>query len=150
MALLSLRHFEMHRDHNRRIFTRYRERSSNWHGLRLYDYPAGEAHNFQYAVLELDDRARLTRDELLELLRAENVQARRYFHPGVHHQSPYVEQGRPVSLPYTEALCQRTLQIPLGPTVTDDVAARICDLIDLTSSESDSITRRLRERPTEF
>ncbi|AMO35706.1 DegT/DnrJ/EryC1/StrS family aminotransferase [Thauera humireducens] len=147
MALLSLRHFEMHRDHNRRIFTRYRERSPAWCGVRLYDYPDGEAHNYQYAVLELDDEARLTRDELLELLRAENIQARRYFHPGVNRLYPYVEQHGDVTLPCTETLCRRTLQIPLGPTITYDVAERICDLIDLASAESDAIARHLRKRP---
>lgn len=146
MALLSLRHFDTHRDHNRRIFALYRERAAAWRGIRLYDYPDGEAHSYQYAVLELDDAAGLTRDELVELLRAENVQARRYFHPGVHRLSPYAERPHFLALPVTEALCRSTLQIPLGPCVSENVAGRICDLIDLALAASDSITRHLRER----
>ncbi|MDG3064001.1 DegT/DnrJ/EryC1/StrS family aminotransferase [Thauera mechernichensis] len=146
MALLSLRHFDAHRDHNRRIFMRYRERAAVWRGVRLYDYPNGEAHNYQYAVLEVDSAAGLSRDDLLDLLRAENVLARRYFHPGVHHLSPYAEQARPPLLPVTDALCRSSLQIPLGPRVDEGIAEVICGLIDLALAHADEIGRRLQAR----
>lgn len=144
MALLSLRHYDEHRDHNRRIFALYRERAAAWPGIRLYDFPDGEAHNYQYAVLELNAAFGLARDELVELLRAENVLARRYFYPGVHRLSPYSERSDAPALPVTEALCGNTLQIPLGPCVSEDVASRICDLIDLAFAHSTAISGRLR------
>lgn len=144
MALLSLRHFDEHRDHNRRIYSIYRRRAAAWPGIRLYDFPDGEAHNYQYAVLELGPAAALTRDELVELLRAENVLARRYFYPGVHRLSPYAERPDTPALPVTEALCHCALQIPLGPCVSEDVANRICNLLDLALTAAPGIADRLR------
>ncbi|WP_341645459.1 DegT/DnrJ/EryC1/StrS family aminotransferase [Thauera sp. SDU_THAU2] len=145
MALLSLRHFDRHRGRNRRIFDVYRQRAATWPDIRLYDFPDGEAHNYQYAVLEISPAAALTRDELITLLHAENVLARRYFSPGVHRLSPYAEQPDPPALPVTEALCRNVMQIPLGPRVDAEAAHRICDLIELALAEGGSIAPRLRQ-----
>ena len=145
MALLSLRHFDRHRGRNRRIFDIYRQRAATWPDIRLYDFPDGEAHNYQYAVLEISPAAALTRDELITLLHAENVLARRYFSPGVHRLSPYAEQPDPPALPVTEALCRNVMQIPLGPRVDAEAAHRICDLIELALAEGGSIAPRLRQ-----
>lgn len=144
MALLSLRHFDEHCDHNRRIHNIYRRRAAAWSDIRFYDFPDGELHNHQYAVLELKPAAPLARDELLALLRAENVLARRYFYPGMHRLPPYADRTDTIALPVTEALCRNTLQIPLGPYVSEDMAERICDLFDLALANSTSITSRLR------
>lgn len=151
MALLSLDHYDANRDHNRTIFGIYRERSARWPGIRLYDFRGTGLHNFQYAVLETTAaQGAIDRDTLVELLRGENILARRYFHPGVHRLSPYSERPDAVSLPVTDALCRRTLQIPLGPCVTEDVAHGICDIIDLATGEAAAITgRRTQRRDTQ-
>ena len=49
-----------------------------------------ERTNYQYIVLEVDElETGLTRDELVQVLIAENVLARRYFYPGCHRMEPY-------------------------------------------------------------
>ena len=53
-------------------------------GIRLISFDPNEASNYQYVVLEVDQRsAGLSRDELATVLAAENVLARRYFFPAV-------------------------------------------------------------------
>lgn len=143
MALLSLARFDQNREHNKTIFDIYRRRSAPWRGIRLLDYDDDQANNFQYAVLEITDAGDLGRDALVELLRAENVLARRYFHPGVHRLSPYSERHGAYSLPVTDDLCRTTMQIPLGPCVTEEIAHCICDLIDLANREGSAIADRL-------
>jgi dTDP-4-amino-4,6-dideoxygalactose transaminase len=144
MALLSLANFDTHRDHNKTINDIYRLRSSAWHGIRLHDCDNGQAHNFQYAVIEVDeDTNGLGRDALVDLLRAENVLARRYFDPGVHRLSPYSENVGTAQLPVTDVLCRTVMQIPLGPCVTEAIAHQICDLIELASTEGAAIAGRL-------
>ena len=55
----------------------------------------------------------------MEVLWADNVRARRYFHPGVHRMEPYrtlfPDAGR--LLPETERLSQRVLSLPTGTAV---------------------------------
>ena len=59
-------------------------------GIRLISFEPNEVSNYQYVVLEVDQRsAGLSRDELATVLAAENVLARRYFFPGCHRMDAY-------------------------------------------------------------
>ena len=74
---------------NRRNYEAYRAGLSGIEGVELIAYPEAERSNWQYVVLEIDESAGLSRDELQEVLWAENVLARRYFFPGCHRMEPY-------------------------------------------------------------
>ena len=94
-------------------------------GLRaceLIAYDDAELCNWQYVVLEVDESAALTRDELHAVLWAENVLARRYFFPGCHRMEPYRSLFPDVAerLPQTERLVQRVLALPTGTSMTVD------------------------------
>lgn len=144
MALLSLDQYDSNCKHNRSIFDIYRARSQYWSGVRLRDFSGHGTHNFQYAVLETaNDPDAIERDNLVALLRGENILARRYFYPGVHRLSPYVESAGPISLPVTEALCEHTVQIPLGPCVTERIAHGICDVIEFATGNASTINQQL-------
>jgi len=54
-------------------------------GIQLIQYAEQEKNNFQYIVIEVEEKeADLSRDLLVKTLHAENVRARRYFYPGCH------------------------------------------------------------------
>lgn len=144
MALLSLRNLDANIAHNRDIDAIYRARSIDWPGLRLYRHAPEEQNNYQYAVIEVLPGCRIDRDSLVELLRAENVLARRYFYPGLHRVVPFSEQYLHVSLPVTDALAKSCLQIPLGPLVDEDAASQISDLIAFACAHGDAILERMR------
>jgi len=118
---------EVNRHHQRA----YRAGLAGLPGIRLVEYPEGEDHNYQYVVLEIDSaRAGLTRDELLKLLVAENVLARRYFFPGAHRLKPYrAADGSVPHLPETERLCESVLLLPTGTAVSGEDVARVTELI---------------------
>ena len=65
-------------------------------GVSLLGYDENEKNNFQYVVTKIDSReAGLDRDELLSVLHAENVMARRYFYraaTGWSHIAHYSER----------------------------------------------------------
>ncbi|HOW97357.1 MAG TPA: aminotransferase class I/II-fold pyridoxal phosphate-dependent enzyme [Kiritimatiellia bacterium] len=104
---------------NRRNHERYRAALAGLAGVRLLEPAQGERHNFQYVVLEIDETAALARDELLRVLWAENVVARRYFHPGCHRMEPYRTLFPDVAarLPVTERICRRVLVLPTGTAI---------------------------------
>jgi dTDP-4-amino-4,6-dideoxygalactose transaminase len=59
-------------------------------GVRLVPYNEQEQCNYQYVVLEVDEAVtQISRNELVKILWAENVLARRYFYPGCHRMEPY-------------------------------------------------------------
>lgn len=115
-------------------------------GLKVLPYPPDEQCNCQYVVLEVSqDTYGLTRDQLLTLLWAENVQARRYFFPGCHNVEPYRSNfpNAYLLLPHTDELCARVLTLPTGTAVNSAIVGRICAVIRLGSIHSDAIACHL-------
>jgi dTDP-4-amino-4,6-dideoxygalactose transaminase len=146
MGLTGLDCLDAFVDANRRNHAAYRRGLAGLPGLALLSARAGDRTHDHYAVLEVDAAAAgLTRDELLEALHAENVLARRYFHPGCHRMEPYRSEQPDAGarLPVTEALAARVLQLPTGTAVEEDDVAAVCAVIRLALASS----RRLRERP---
>lgn len=133
---------------NRAHYRRYRELLSDLPGIEVIDYPDEGPHNYQYVILEIDETAsKLSRDEFVTVLRAENVLARRYFHPGCHRMEPYATTMPDVGqrLPNTERLCQRVLALPTGTAMTDDDVTTVCELIRTSITASEKVRARLTE-----
>ena len=111
---------------NRRNYEAYARALADLPGIALIPYDRREANNFHYVVLEVnEERFGLTRDELAAVLHAENVLARRYFHPGCHRMEPYRTQFPEVRLPWTEQLSARVLVLPTGAGVDELAIERI-------------------------
>jgi dTDP-4-amino-4,6-dideoxygalactose transaminase len=106
---------------NRANRTAYRQAIEGLPGLALYEFDEQEANNFQYLIVEVDPQAcPFTRDELVTILQAENVIARRYFTPGCHRSMPYRARPRRGTdrLIVTEQLCESLVALPTGAGVT--------------------------------
>jgi len=101
-------------------------------GLRVHAETTRERRNRQYIVVEVDPvEAGLSRDAIVAALQAENVLAKRYFSPGCHRLDPYrlMSTAGQVSLPNTERLCERLMQLPTGTSVSQAEIARIGDFL---------------------
>ena len=131
---------------SRRNYQSYSHHLSNLEGVRLITFNDTEKHNYQYVVLEIDPQITgLTRDQLVAILHAENVLARRYFFPGCHQMEPYRSYfpHSGLLLPHTERLTQNVLCLPTGTAVGETEIATICQLIRLVLQNSDEIMHRL-------
>ena len=124
----------------------YRRRLERLPGMRLLGFDEGERNNYQYVVVEYSAAAQgPTRDQLVELLWAENVMARKYFWPGCHRMEPYrtLYPGAGARLPQTEAIAERLLVLPTGTGVDEHDIERLCDLLELMLREGVALRRRL-------
>ncbi len=148
MGLTNLESLDDFEAANRRNYEAYRFGLSGIPGLSLIRYDNSEKCNYQYIVVEVDEvRAGLTRDELVQLLHAENVLARRYFYPGCHRGEPYrsfYPHAR-FYLPETEKLAQRVMLLPTGTAVSPEEIEVICSILDLVVRQSPKVRKRLRE-----
>ncbi len=133
IALLSLEDFPQNQQNNEMLFRKYEERLEPIPGIKLVK-PAGVTFsNYQYVVCEIDESSfGLSRDSLIAVLKAENVNARRYFYPGTHRNIGYRDglAGVAGSLPVTDHLCASCLQLPVGAMVDGDAVDAICEIID--------------------
>ncbi len=131
---------------NKRNHAAYRNNLAALPGITLMDHPSDRRHNFQYVVADVDETVfPLTRDELLEVLWADNIRARRYFWPSCHNMAPY--QGNPVHtpvpLPATERVARGILVLPTGETLEEPGVARICACIAGAARHAADIRRHL-------
>ncbi|MET9078237.1 DegT/DnrJ/EryC1/StrS family aminotransferase [Streptomyces sp. NPDC004232] len=143
MGLTSLDDMDHFVRRNRDNYLRYRDEISGTPGLRLLEVDEQEANNYQYVVLDVDVAATgLGRDDLIAVLEAENVIARRYFYPGCHRMEPY-RTLRP--LPGTDSISARVMALPTGECVTADQIATVGALIRFAVKRGHEITRRLQQ-----
>ncbi len=132
---------------NQENYLRYRTDLADLRGLGTIEYDRSEKCNYQYVVLEIDDEvAQINRDDLMQVLGAEIVLARRYFFPGCHRMEPYrsLYPKAGSNLTATEEVARRLLQLPTGTAIGEDEIGRICRIIRLVLAEGIRVTDQLR------
>lgn len=134
---------------NRRNYEQYRRALAGVAGVSLLIYDESEKCNYQYIVLEIDERVTgISRDQVMEILWAENALVRRYFYPGCHRMEPYRScfPDAGLLLPETNKLAARVLVLPTGSAVTPDDIARLCGIIRTVVENGALVSGQLRQR----
>jgi dTDP-4-amino-4,6-dideoxygalactose transaminase len=148
MGLTNLDSLEHFLAINRRNYEAYSKVLDGLPGLALLTYNPAEYNNYQYVVVEVSaGQFGLNRDELVAVLQAENVLARRYFFPGSHRMEPYrsfFPHAR-LLLPETERIAARVLLLPTGQSV-DEATVRMIGCILRTARDSAHDIRRVISR----
>ena len=135
MGLTSLESLEKFVAANYRNYKEYRQQLAEVPGVSVLAYDPDEKCNYHYIVLEIDEGVLgIARDQLDDILWAENVLSRRYFYPGCHRMEPYRTRyaQASLSLSETEKLAARVLCLPTGTAVGSDEISAICDIITVT------------------
>ena len=133
---------------NRRNYAAYQDGLRDIPGLRLISFDESERNNYQYMIVEVDETvAGISRDDLVRVLQAENVLARRYFYPGCHEMEPYRSYfpHAGLLLPETKRLTQRVMSLPTGTAVGPEEIAEVCAILNLAVRESRSLQFRLSD-----
>lgn len=148
VGLSSLEHLDEWIAVNRRNRTAWAGSLAEVPGVALRPRGPGDRHNDQYVVAEVDaETAGISRDDLVTALRAENVLARRYFHPGCHRMEPYRSHPprRGWRLPVTEAVCRRVMVLPTGTAVSRADIVRMGKLIARIVDEGVAVAAAVAE-----
>jgi dTDP-4-amino-4,6-dideoxygalactose transaminase len=144
MGLSLIEHLDTLLDRNAATWARYADALRGNSALRLLGPHDGYGSNYQYVVCEVTSDARLTRDQLLNVLWHENVRARRYFFPGCHRTPPYILRRQP-ALPVTEQLADRVLVLPAGASITEAEIDGVLALLDFALTNAQQLKDKLPE-----
>jgi dTDP-4-amino-4,6-dideoxygalactose transaminase len=147
MGLTSLDALDQFIETNLRNYHTYRKELYGIPGIQLVSYNEDEKNNYQYIIVEVDsEQSVLTRNQINDILHAENILSRRYFFPGCHQMEPYrslyPEAG--ARLPFTNNLVTRTLSLPSGTAVNEDDIRSVCQIIRLAVANGDEVAQRLQ------
>jgi len=133
---------------NRRNYEQYRQALAGVAGVSLLTYDEREKCNYQYIVLEIDETVTgISRDQVMEILWAENALVRRYFYPGCHRMEPYrsLFPDAGLLLPETNRLTARVLVMPNGSAVSPEDIATLCGIIRTVVENGALVSGRLKQ-----
>jgi dTDP-4-amino-4,6-dideoxygalactose transaminase len=131
---------------NYRNYKQYQSELTGVPGVHLVSYDESERCNYQYIVLEIDEEViQVNRDQLVEILHAENILARRYFYPGCHQMEPYRSYfpHAGLLLPNTERLVTQVMSLPTGIAVREDEISQICQILRLIVENGTEMWQRM-------
>lgn len=146
MGITSLESIDEFIATNRQHYETYRRELARIPGVSVARYDEAERSNYQYIILEIEPQLTgLTRDQLVQILRAENVLARRYFYPGVHRMEPYASYfpNAHLLLQATEQLSTRVMSLPNGTGVSEAEVNAICALVRFCCENGATLASRL-------
>lgn len=147
MGLTSLENIDEIIAINRENYLTYHEEIDGLAALSVIRYDVQERNNYQYIVVSVDsDRSPLNRDELIDVLHADNVLARKYFWPGCHRMEPYrsLQPNASLMLQETERLAAQTLVLPTGQAINSQSVKSICGIIRYALENAEAVRAALR------
>lgn len=130
MGLCNLRHLEEEIAKRKTVVEHYRSRLSDVAGIRLCAPQADVTPNYAYFPIVFDG-FKLSRDEVFEKLKANDIIARKYFYPLTSDFECYrdLPSAGGEKTPIAKHIADCVLTLPLYADLTADEVDRICDLI---------------------
>jgi len=134
---------------NQQNYKQYQRELQDLAGISLFKYNKIDFYNYQYIVLEVDETTtNISRNQIMKILHAENVLARRYFYPSCHRMEPYrsFSPHAGLLLPETEKISNRVLVLPTGTSTSSDDIYKITQLIRFCVKNGLEISQKLQSK----
>ncbi|EGR5122793.1 DegT/DnrJ/EryC1/StrS family aminotransferase [Vibrio cholerae] len=130
-GLVQLKHIDNAMAQRKAIDTLYRAELTGVKGISLYQHDKHANSNFSYFPILVEADYPLSRDELYEKLKANQILSRRYFYPLISNMPMY--RGLPSAdvahLPKANALAEKVLCLPIFNELKPNEQQQIIELI---------------------
>ena len=127
MGICNLRHIEGEITKRKTAVERYRQRLSGVGGIKLVSEQDGVKSNYAYFPVVFDGY-KYDRDQIFEMLKNEDIIARKYFYPLTNSFECYKDYDKGET-PVAEHIATRVLTLPLFADLTVEDVDKICDII---------------------
>ena len=128
MGLCNLKRIEEEIRKRKLVVERYYEHLSDIKGLKLLQPQKGVKSNYAYFPVVFDGYS-LSRDEIFEVLRKNDIFPRKYFYPLTNSLDCYNNGFNPDKTPVAKYVADRILTLPLYSDLPLDTVDRICKII---------------------
>ncbi len=128
MGLCNLRHVDEEIEKRKKIVERYRDRLTNVDGIKIKQSQINVKENYAYFPVLFNGFSK-TRDEIFEILRENDIFARKYFYPLTCDYECYKQYSKDISVPVARNLASKVLTLPLFADLPLVDVDRICDII---------------------
>ncbi len=130
-GLLQLKHVDAALSERASIYQRYTELLADIEDIDLIQVPENVSWNYAYFPILIKETFPLSRDEVYELLKTENIYTRRYFFPLISSFAMYrgLPTSSPENLPYANKIADEVLCLPIYPGLLVQDQLRIVETI---------------------
>lgn len=131
-GLLNLKQVDAAIEARQKVANAYREALKDVKGIRFFEDMVGVRHNYSYFPIFVDaEQYGITRDELYEKMKAENVYGRRYFYPLITAFEPYRDYPTAAAsnLPIATKVADQVICLPMHHELNEEDLKRIIDCI---------------------
>lgn len=128
MGICNLRHIDKEIERRKAVVERYIETLDNIQEIKLCKPQAGVKSNYAYFPV-IFDGYKLSRDEVFEKLKKENIFARKYFYPLTSEFECYKGRFDIQETPVAKYISERVLCLPLYADLSLEDIDRICNII---------------------
>ncbi len=130
MGVCNLRHLDEEIAKRAKVSEHYHKRLDGVEGIRLNTLQEGVKPNYAYFPVVFDGY-KYTRDDVFEMLKTENIVARKYFYPLVNSFDCYKDCDfyGTEKTPVAKHISDRVLTLPMYADLSSEDIDRICDII---------------------
>lgn len=136
-GLLNLKQVDAAIEARHQVAIKYREALRDVEGITFFDDMPGVKHNYSYFPIFIDaEKYGMTRDELYNKFREQNILARRYFYPLISEFSTYhhLPSATKDNLPNAHKMADSVLCLPMHHALTEK---DLCCIITLIKSNNE-------------
>ncbi|WP_449555293.1 DegT/DnrJ/EryC1/StrS family aminotransferase [Lelliottia amnigena] len=130
-GLLQLKHIDKALDDRKAVYERYCEMLSGIDGLKFIDVPDDVNWNHAYFPVLIEPSFGLSRENVYDLLKEDDILTRRYFYPLISSFAMY--RGFPTSaeahLPFANEIASKVLCLPIYPGLALDEQQRVVNAL---------------------
>lgn len=130
-GLLQLKHIDQAMARRKEIDAFYRQQFKEVNGISSVEPAGQEVANYSYFPILIEPEYPLSRDELYQKLKDENIFARRYFYPLISEFPMYrgMTSAKRDNLPVANATANKVICLPIYPALTNEDLSRIIEVI---------------------
>jgi len=128
MGLCNLRHIDEEIEKRKSIVNRYIENLYGIKGIKISGTQKDIRPNYAYFPVVFDGYKK-NRDEIFQLLKENNIFARKYFYPLTNSFECYKNKFNPDDTPVAKYIADRVLTLPLYSSLEIEDVDRICRII---------------------
>ena len=129
MGLCNLKHIQHAMEERRKRHDFYQKCLQNAEGIHFFEGSQDANKNYAYFPVMIDMEYGMTRDELYEYLKENDIYSRKYFYPLTSDQACFKNEYRYASLEQARYLSKRVLVLPLYEKLEMENIEKIADII---------------------
>ena len=130
MGLCNLKHIGDVLNNRKRCYDYYIKKINNIKGIRIFELNNDVERNYSYFPILIEDGYSLSRDELYNVLKENNIYARKYFYPITSDQACFRNGHKNDKLDNARELSNRVLTIPFYENIPTEVMDLVINIIN--------------------